>query len=240
MAALRDEIATIDELAAIMGSREAAEKLLAAHGVPTSGGLFSRELFRSSVLGTPRATMEASMGGDLASRGLTVLEGALQAYGLEVVGVARGRALTVSIVAPNRPREIVGVDQEHLERLRIDRTQLNARVYIASAPRSGTPQFTASGFLLDRTPKVFFYVTASPPHVWVTTRADLRSLYADLGARAKRDRRFGDAQYGFARNPQRAGTLRITMPRGSRTGLDLSERIADEKGRIIGTPPVPP
>lgn len=152
---------------------------------------------------------------------------------MEVAGTARGKALTVSILAPKEPREITGVDTGEVERLLVGADPIDARVYIASGAPSGTPQFTASGFLTEKAPLVYFYVLLQPAHVWITTRKDLRALYADLGARPKKDRRFVGAPYGFARNPQRAGTLRIWMPRGSRTGLDLSERISGVDGQLL-------
>jgi hypothetical protein len=240
VSSLRDEIATVDDLAEILGSAEAAEKLLADHGVRVTAGVFSRDVFRRAVLGAPTSSATTSHDeADVVGRGARVLDAALRKFKIEVVATARGKALTVSIVAPTEPRAFVGVDTGDVERLPLGPGPIDARVYVASGAPSGTPQFTASGFLTQKAPLVYFYVLLEPERVWVTTRNDLRALYADLGARPKRERSFAWVQYGFARNPQRAGTLRIWMPRGSRTGLDLSERIEGPDGRLIrsGTSP---
>lgn len=234
---LGEDIATVAELAKVVGSRGAALRLLETLGIAVIEDVFSRLALNDALLrrsapfdasGDPAAQRL-----DISARGVAALRRALAVFDLDVGSVAQGKALGVTIVAPTASRQLVGVDTGEIERIHFGSEPVDARVYVAARLRAGTPQFTASGFLSEKAPPIYLYVLLEPERVWVTTRQDLCALHKDLGKRRKSERRFAAARFGFARHPKRPGTLRIWMPQGTRTGLDLSERVADEDGMLL-------
>ena len=232
MSDLANDIATVGELAKIVGSSAEAEALLDEISVPHVRGVFSREAFLSALRGgAPRASMSPIPARDVTTRGVDLLRRALGEYAIDVVNVAAGKTLTVTVAARDEARQIVSsdvprrVERDHLEP---GATPLEARVYIAARAPAGTPQYSCSGFLRPHAPSFYFFVMLEPAHVWLLTQRDLRGLWKQLKAR-----RDPDCKFSIGLDSRRQATVRISMPRGWATGLDLSERIAGADGLLL-------
>lgn len=237
LAVRSNDLATVDGLAELLGSRERAIDLLERLGVEHVNGVFVLAPFLDAQAEQLRATSRSTAPDDP----VAIAKEVLARYGISVVDVLAGKRLTLLLRGTEAARCVVTYDlKKEVAPVWIPaaddrRAKATAMcVYTTTQRRSGSPQFLASGIGKKGAPELYLFVLSSERRAWILTHEDLKELLRETG----RSRRENFApQLGFAEHAGREGTLRLWMPMGNRTGADLSERIAGPDGLILGEPP---
>ena len=221
------DLATVDELAARLGSPERALALLEELRIPVVSEVFSERLLLMRL--EERAVRLSAVPGELEGDPLAIVAHGLAPFGLILQKSFAGRPSVLELVA-DRALRLGEVSIERGEQSPIAPIELVAGESVLAALYVANKRLSDSAvFNLARIPpslaesvwtpqgevRVFLMLLVPERRLWLITARELTFFYADL--RASRKRR------GF-RLLQREGSMRVVFPRAS-SPFDASTRI---------------